>query len=966
MSESAPGRDSQPCTTSRTLWTPSPRVAVSLACLASVVAACSGTRGPQPVKPRVFDFQHEAGSTHVAVLSVTPWDEAVGQLQPTFGLTETQALEQVANATRAVDETFIDALSFGLMAGLPTTATEVTTTTTLGADGETTRESQRTDTERPGDASTLELPSGLSGGTTSPTPTAARPALAGMDPMLKHLSATALYQEVQLLNRYVRDAVQRTGFKAYVVRAQVSVLPSARHEPYDAYTTFSFFNGRFGQGPVPLHERSMGDALTQKKLLKAVRTTPWTEQERKELDELVAAGSAGEKGPQTATQSLEDQISAPSEGETPLRKRLVESELGRVLLARAETLRTCEGLRSSLAADFSGNPRRYHEYAPISPLFLESSETWSDRTPEERLLECQQLAREMPTGEDFSNPIVVPLLVTDNLESTIHSQVNDRVRQYAFALAFLLHGVGGQAELERYQRNLQTIFGQDLNSLLTVARVADNVYRVRLGAMQQVATSYVTVPRTHNVTFLLLAPCPSSALDKRIDLVSQTTWVDARSGAALAERAQADVDVALGALAQRYANYGLIRPYCGLEPVDLLVRLVPLVQTNDARRFSGELAATCPTLPAPFPKAALWSDLAQLMVASRWASTSLELPAWKPPQLPPLAGFVTAFDDGKKSTVVRLLGGSNLTADRVVATLRAFGTPGEWAFPADEVKVLDGGRVVQLTFPSLKAWLGEPFTSLSLDLACRGCRWDTTCVECEDSNRPPNAGSDLASWTRRTPFWNGGGEMVSLQSVGRQEPLSDLSKWLPLPGEAPELPQAAADKPAERASQRCTELLAQPDCDARSLACTSAVSYVALKEAKAEEKKKPGVNIKATARSIVTTGPAVGTLDLDLEFELGAPDRSGVKPQLCAQARIIAEGTDVLDIVSLTSPTIVLDPVKLLIKSSGRVRLSLANLAPGSVVKISAECKKGLDGTTSVTELPVVSTPRVQLRAEHI
>jgi hypothetical protein len=69
--------------------------------------------------------------------------------------------------------------------------------------------------------------------------------------MTQYQAATALYQEVQLLSRYVRHAAIRTGYQPYVVRMQVTLMPRARHQPYDAYATVSFFwTGENRSAPV--------------------------------------------------------------------------------------------------------------------------------------------------------------------------------------------------------------------------------------------------------------------------------------------------------------------------------------------------------------------------------------------------------------------------------------------------------------------------------------------------------------------------------------------------------------------------------------------------------------------------------------------------------------------------------------------------------------------------------------------
>lgn len=60
------------------------------------------------------------------------------------------------------------------------------------------------------------------------------------DPFLTYASATALFQEVELLERYLRSAVMRKGYVPYFVRMQVAVEPYHRRATWDAYVDIEF------------------------------------------------------------------------------------------------------------------------------------------------------------------------------------------------------------------------------------------------------------------------------------------------------------------------------------------------------------------------------------------------------------------------------------------------------------------------------------------------------------------------------------------------------------------------------------------------------------------------------------------------------------------------------------------------------------------------------------------------------
>jgi hypothetical protein len=140
---------------------------------------------------------------------------------------------------------------------------------------------------------------------------------------------------------------------------------------------------------------------------------------------------------------------------------------------------------------------------------------------------------------------VIPLLVTDNLENTIKSRTVDSLRNLALTLSFLQPGVQGSAGFSGKHEDFKRALGGDLNSLLTVGRVSDNTLQVRLGAEREVASAleYAVLPRTHNITVLLLVPAEFAENDDqnftaRIMAVSKTQLRDAGKGIQLPPQVQ--------------------------------------------------------------------------------------------------------------------------------------------------------------------------------------------------------------------------------------------------------------------------------------------------------------------------------------------------------------------------------------------------------------------------------------------
>ncbi len=235
------------------------RTAVALAL--ALLAACQ-----QPIREKVvpheFERQEEAGSGHVSVLSVAPWQDYLEAMKPGFTLTPADALQEVAPDTAVLEDKLLDMLRVVMSVATPGGGTTITKTESsksqTDATGKVTSTSESAreakEEEKPGQAEAVDpkLPG-----------THNAPALPGLGEhgkgalkpaALTHYSlATALLQEVQLLNRYVEHAVTRKGYVPYVVRLRVSLMPKVRTAPYDAYSTLSF---------LPADESGATDAAT--------------------------------------------------------------------------------------------------------------------------------------------------------------------------------------------------------------------------------------------------------------------------------------------------------------------------------------------------------------------------------------------------------------------------------------------------------------------------------------------------------------------------------------------------------------------------------------------------------------------------------------------------------------------------------------------------------------------------------
>jgi hypothetical protein len=186
-------------------------------------------------------MQEEAGAVNVTVTLVAPWEEYIESLTPNFGLDAEEALKKVVPRTAIVEGKASDVLGFSARAGFPQTSESSIKTLKQTGDQITTTE-ERVEKKEPGKLPEL--------GTRGPESERGMKDLPGIpesekklsnDPLLEYTAATALYQEVQLLSRYVTDAALRHKMRAYIVRLQIGIIPFRRNLNYDVYTKIGFF-----------------------------------------------------------------------------------------------------------------------------------------------------------------------------------------------------------------------------------------------------------------------------------------------------------------------------------------------------------------------------------------------------------------------------------------------------------------------------------------------------------------------------------------------------------------------------------------------------------------------------------------------------------------------------------------------------------------------------------------------------
>lgn len=383
--------------------------------------------------------QMDAGSAHVAVLAVAPWADYVSKLQPDFSVSSEDALKLALPVTSTREETMINAILATLKIAAPTT-TLTSSETSKTADGKTTETSETKKETKPGDTSKAEKPGGE-----DQKPTTDKAKISGtlaVDPMMHRLTALALFQEAKLVSLRMIDTAVPKDYTPYMVSLQITLMPNARREPYDAYTTITF---------VP--------------------------------------------------------TSAP---------------------------------QMSAAYDAVAKQQKY------------------DPTKEVR---------------------VVPLLVTDNIESARRADLTQQLVDLSLAATAMAGNTGVSGSVRKQLNRLVSSQSHDFNSLMTVARLSENSIRVRLGAMHA-NERFAVIPRTHNITLVVMVPKGVEELS----YIARTQLNDAVHGTPLSTGTT-------GMLGWRYENVAAewIRDYELPKDIGYYYELTSLAQAADYAGFRKHL-----------------------------------------------------------------------------------------------------------------------------------------------------------------------------------------------------------------------------------------------------------------------------------------------------------------------------------------------------------------------------------------
>lgn len=357
----------------------------------------------------------------------------------------------------------------------------------------------------------------------------------------------------------------------------------------------------------------------------------------------------------------------------------------------------------SLFADWNGEPGVYGRGT--------ATEIRADY--ERDLYDYDKALRQLPC---VGTPVdVVPLFVTDNVESSVLTSAREDIASTGVAAGGTIANFGLTAKGRTDKRNGSRTVGRDLNSLFTLGRASGNTLETRLGAFS-VEGTFHTVPRTYNLTALALLPgvrepkwneliLPCTA----VRFTARSEFRDADSGQLLPRPSPSQLKELIRA---RFASEGLAFSTAA-QFEQLLPERVKGTPFTDDPWYEAILGGNFEVYLASFNVASrpaaerLWPDLVSESRRWGWSSGRFEVPLGqflffaKPAAQSIDSARVPLLDDGEKAEIT-LAGARGLRSEGLSGSVRFVEpkTHAEVILVATSALVSKDGTAATITFPS--------------------------------------------------------------------------------------------------------------------------------------------------------------------------------------------------------------------------------------------------------------------------
>lgn len=234
-------------------------------------------------------------------------------------------------------------------------------------------------------------------------------------------------------------------------------------------------------------------------------------------------------------------------------------------------------------------------------------------------------------------PLVIPLLVTDNIEGSLQSRTARVIRQFSLALDFAFKGIAGDLDTVRLRDKLDSILGVEQNSLYTIGRTSENSIQVRLGAPFNPTARYAMVPRTHNISLVVMVhrghlSSGRSAKKKhgpQVKVYMTTQLRNATDRKNVLKHSSRRDQLAMYAPLKRYFERDDRKKRSNKSLYDLMDQIFAAVSENNYKKFEAIASEGNPSgwyINTEDTARFIWAEMSKIIAHSRFAFAAFELP----------------------------------------------------------------------------------------------------------------------------------------------------------------------------------------------------------------------------------------------------------------------------------------------------------------------------------------------------
>ena len=133
---------------------------------------------------------------------------------------------------------------------------------------------------------------------------------------------------------------------------------------------------------------------------------------------------------------------------------------------------------------------------------------------------------------DMPAVVTYPLVISEAMESGTVQKSVENIRQAALSLSGMIGNGGLNAGVNGGSNSLRSAWGADRNSLVTVGRVSNNSLRIRLGAQYQGSRAFAMLPKSQNISVVVLVKAGAKREDyiDQLSVLTTTEFVHAETG----------------------------------------------------------------------------------------------------------------------------------------------------------------------------------------------------------------------------------------------------------------------------------------------------------------------------------------------------------------------------------------------------------------------------------------------------